>query len=295
MFGFSARGPRTGRPATTKRAAPAVRAQKRAGTGPASRGRRRRNGRRVAAVASAILLAVAIGLVLSLAPGWGRGPDGFRIARIDVRGNEVLTVGEVEALSELEPGGSLLSVSVPAVEEALGGSPRIERVQASRLLPDRVLIRLVEKLPMALVETSSGVVEVADDLTVLPGVERTAFVDLPLVTGTGGELEHGSVVDREDLVTALELIRSAREISPSLWMDMSEVRIAPGSGLIIYTVADGAQIRVGSGALDADGLRRLSLVLEDLRAKGAAAESIDLRFEGQAVVKLAADAAGGRI
>lgn len=252
-------------------------------------------GRHVAVVASAILLAVAIGLVLSLAPGWGRGADKFRIARIDVRGNEVLTAEEVEALSGLEPGGSLLSVSVASVEAALGGSPRVVRAQASRLLPDRVLIRLVEKLPIALVETPSGIVEVTDDFTVLPAVERTAFVDLPLVTGAGSELEHGSVVQGAEVIKALDLIRSAREISASLWMEMSEVHIAPGSGLIIYTVADGAQIRVGSGALDAVGLRRLSLVLEDLRARGTAAESIDMRFEGQAVVKLAAGAGGGRV
>lgn len=253
------------------------------------------DGRRIAVVASAILLAVAIGLVLSFAPGWGRGPDGFRIARVDVRGNEVLTAAEIEMLAGLEPGGSLLSVSVASVEKALTSSPRIERAEASRLLPDRIVIRLAEKLPLAFVETPSGVVEVADDLTVLPEVAMTAFVDVPTVTGAIGEVSGERVDDGAELVAALDLIRKARELSPALWMDMSEIHIAPGSGLIIYTVADGAQIRVGSGALDADGLRRLSLVLEDLRAKGARAESIDLRFKDQAVVKLAAGGVSGRV
>ena len=252
-------------------------------------------GRRVAVVASAILLAGAIGLVVSLAPGWGRERDGFCVERMDVRGNEVLTAAEVEELSGIEPGSSLLSVNVASVERALARSPRIERAQASRLLPDRVLIRLAEKLPMALVETSSGVVEVAEDLTVLPGAERTARVDLPVVTGAAVELEPGGVVECGDVAAALELVRRAREVSALLWEEISEVRIAPGSGLIIYTVADGAQIRVGSGALDTDGLRRLSLVLEDLRARGVTAESIDLRFRGQAVVRLAAGTLGGRV
>ena len=55
-------------------------------------------------------------------------------------------------------------------------------------------------------------------------------------------------------------------------MDISEVRIAPGSDLVIYTVADGAEIRVGSGALDSSDLERLWRVLCDLRGRGGEAE-----------------------
>ena len=164
-----------------------------------------------------------------------------------------------------------------------------------RLLPDRIMIRLAEKLPLALLETTSGVVEVAEDLTILPTVERTVFIDVPMVTGAACATEGRQIDAASEIAAALELIQRAREVAPLVWMDMSEIHIAPGSGLIIYTVADGAQIRVGSGALDEDGLKRLSLVLEDLSAKGAAAESIDLRFKDQAVVKLAAGAAGGRV
>ena len=170
-----------------------------------------------------------------------------------------------------------------------------EQIRELTVDADAVPLPLAEKLPMALVETSSGVVEVAEDLTVLPGAERTARVDLPVVTGAAVELEPGGVVECGDVAAALELVRRAREVSALLWEEISEVRIAPGSGLIIYTVADGAQIRVGSGALDTDGLRRLSLVLEDLRARGVTAESIDLRFRGQAVVRLAAGTLGGRV
>ncbi len=82
---------------------------------------------------------------------------------------------------------------------------------------------------------------------------------------------------------------------PALAAEMSEVRIAPGSGLVIYTVADGAEIRVGSGALDSRGMKRLSMVLSDLRSRGVKAESIDLRFRDQIVVKPAQGGAGGHV
>jgi cell division protein FtsQ len=284
-----------GRKTRAKRAAPAVRARKSVGTGPARTGAPPVDWRRIGIVTAAVLLAGGIGLVFVMAPGWGRGAEEFRLARVDVRGNVVLTPAEVETLSGLTEGASLLSVNVPTVERAVLRSPRVERAQATRLLPDRVLIRLVEREPVALVETSDGVIEVSEDLMVLPRAERTPYIDVPLVTGFDGEFSQDGLVEAEELTSVLELLGTARRVSRPLWMEISEIHIAPGSGLVIYTVADGAEIRVGSGALDEDGLKRLGMVLADIRERGARAESIDLRFDGQAVVRFKPGVAGGRV
>jgi cell division protein FtsQ len=232
---------------------------------------------------------------VSLAPGWGRSREEFVISAIDVKGNAVLTPEEVVELSGLGLGQSLLGVSLEDVEEAVARSPRVERARASRHLPGTIVIRLDEILPVALVASTSGALaEVTDDGRVLEPVERSSCVDLPLVSGPFGRVEVGSELPSEELGLALELLREARRVSPLLWAELSEVKIAPGSGLILYTVADGAEVRVGSGALDADGLEDLWLVMSDLRAKGLAAESIDLRFDDQLVVRLAPGAPGGR-
>ncbi|MBN2566428.1 MAG: cell division protein FtsQ/DivIB, partial [Candidatus Eisenbacteria bacterium] len=90
----------------------------------------------------------------------------------------------------------------------------------------------------------------------------------------------------EDVKRALGVLKLARGVSEGLWAEISEIRIAPGSGLVIYTVADGAEIRVGSGALEPNDLKRLWHVLMDIRDRGERAESIDLRFRNQVVVKL---------
>jgi len=198
------------------------------------------------------------------------------------------------ALSGVKLGTSLLSIRIADVERSLAKSPRVERAHASRVLPDRILVTLDERLPAALVAAGrNSYVEVADDGTALPAVERTPFVDLPLVTGAVGKVTPGAMVASDDLKSVLKLLREACEVSPFLWTELSEVRIAPGSGLIIYTVADGAEVRVGSGALDSRGLSLLASVLLDLRAKGERAESIDLRFRDQVIVKERAGAARG--
>jgi cell division protein FtsQ len=224
---------------------------------------------------------------VSLAPGWGRTQQGFVVSAIDVKGNTVITASEVIALSGLHLGESLLDVRLGDVEEAVARSSRVDRARASRHLPGTIVIRLDEALPVALVSSGSGqFAEVARDGRVLERVAQTSRVDLPLVTGAFGQVEAGGRILDEEFGRALELLAEARRISPRLWSELSEVRIAPGSGLIIYTVADGAEVRVGSGALDANGLLDLWLVMSDLRARGLVAESIDMRFDGQLVVRL---------
>lgn len=249
---------------------------------------------RVIIVASAIVLAVGMSVAVSKASRWGRSAESFVLAEIDVVGNQVLTDEEVIGLSGLEMGTNLLTVRIGDVESAVRRSPRVHRVRASRALPNRMIVTLDEKLPVALVAVARGkVLEVSSDGVFLPAVERSAFVDLPLITGV--EVAGDGTPAADDLKSALGLIVEARDAAPALAAEMSEVRIAPGSGLVIYTVADGAEIRVGSGALGSRGMRRLSMVLSDLRSRGIRAESIDLRFRDQIVVKPAHSGAGKHI
>ncbi len=268
-------------------------------------GRRAWTTRHAAVVASAVVLVAGMGYAISRASMWGRREEPFVLSEVEVVGNEVLTEGEVVALSGLEVGSNLLSVSISDVEESVASSPRVERAQALRLLPDRIVVRLDETPPAAFVVAAAGeCIEVTDAGLVLPTAERSTLIDLPLITGAVGEMapagggtaEDGTAIEgatdapgmraTEEVLEVLELLRVAREISPLLWMEISEVRIAPGSGLVIYTVADGAEIRVGSGALNSQGLNRLWMVLRDVRERGEAVQSIDLRYRDQAVVRL---------
>ena len=252
--------------------------------------------KRIAIAACAALLLAGVGFSAYKASAWGDEVGRFPLCLLEIIGNVVLTEEEVVELAGLEPGMDLLSIDLGRVEAAMISSPRIERACVTRQLPDHVLIRLEEKLPAAIVISgSSGFVEVADDGSVLPVAQRTAFVDIPLISGLGEPPSGGEVFDSENLRAALSLLRRAREFSPLLWMEISEVRIAPGVGLVIYTVADGAEIRFGSGACNTIELSQLWAVLSDLRARGVTAETIDMRFRNQIVVRTAGGGRHGRV
>jgi cell division protein FtsQ len=241
--------------------------------------------KRVGMGVSVVVLVFVMVLAVSSALGWGRDGERFLLTRFEVRGSAVLTEEEVIELTGVELGSSLLDIRISDLEEALVASPRIVRAQALRVLPDRVVVTLDEKRPSALILADGGsVLEIMDDGEVLPPVVRSSQVDLPVLTGAAVEPGMGELP--EGVECALEALRLARGVSEGLWAEISEIRIAPESGLVIYTVADGAEIRVGSGALDERDLTRLWMVLSDIRARGDEIESIDMRFKDQVVVKL---------
>ena len=101
--------------------------------------------RHAAVVVSAVLLVAGMGYAISRASMWGRRAEPFVLSEVEVIGNEVLTEGEVVALSGLEVGTNLLSVSISDVERSVASSPRVERAQALRLLPDRIVVRLAHQ------------------------------------------------------------------------------------------------------------------------------------------------------
>jgi len=255
-----------------------------------SRRARRNQGstaRRVGILAGAIVLVAGMSYAVSRAAVWGRRSEEFLLARVDIRGNVVLTPEEVLEAADLDMGSALLSVGIAGIESTLEAHPRIERAQVTRSLPDRVVIGIGEKLPIALLGTTSGdFVELAGDGTALPTVERSGLVDLPIISGVGGEPTAGQAFDSPEVRVALSVMQEAERIAPGITSEFSEVRIAPGSGLVLYTVADGAEVRFGSGAQNTRDLARLAAVLSHLRGHDEAARGIDMRYRDQVVVRL---------
>jgi len=253
-----------------------------------------RNARRLGVVIGTIVLAAGTGYAVSRAAVWGRRSEEFLVSRVDVRGNVVLTPEEVLKAADLEMGAKLLCVRIAEIEATLESHPRIERAQVTRALPDRVVIGIGEKLPIALLGTAAGgFVELAGDGTALPNAERSCLVDLPVITGVCGEPTAGETFDSPEVRAALSVMEDAERIAPGITSEFSEMKVAPGSGLVLYTVADGAEVRFGSGAHNNRDLARLAAVLSHLRGHDEAARGIDMRFEGQVVVRLGGGHASG--
>jgi hypothetical protein len=186
-------------------------------------------------------------------------------------GLETLHASELTALLGTIPNTALIDLDVADLARRVEHHPRVERCDGVRLLPDRLLLRVVERVPIGRV---AGKREAFDE-----AAER-----FPLLSGE----EERLVPVQGRLDAAVPLLRAARRYE----LDLVEIEALRPNDLRFRI--RGSKVLVRGGA-DTDR------VLEDwmrLRAAGVIERyrprEVDLRFDGSAVLRGASrDLEGG--
>lgn len=125
------------------------------------------------------------------------------------------------------------------------------------------------------------------DWPVPRGEARSARgLELPLLTGVvldgagpGTVLEHEGVRQALEFLDRLRVYRS----DGSRWL--SEIWAQRPGELVVTTLVDGVEIRVGDGRLSRRKLSAVHAVLEELRGTGEEVDYVDARFRNQVIVK----------
>ena len=197
-----------------------------------------------------------------------------RCARIPAR--------EVLDLVRLGPGRNVLRLDLDAVRRRVEDHPWVARATVRRVLPGRLVVRIQEREPVAIVHL--------EDLYYLDGLGRVFKkiapgdpTDHPVVTGlTRRDVIEGVEADRL-LARALELVWQGQQGEKGFG-GLSEVRIDPSGDFTLVTEREGLVVRVGREDF-APKLARLSKVLSLLGARVAQVARIDLGAGDRAVVQ----------
>lgn len=270
--------------------------------GPRNRHRHRESHRRRLAFPGpfsprAVLGAVAAGLVLTLVPtlltAASRHPY-FRIDRIELR--QVGRTPEAELRAALAPVDrqSIWQVDVPALEARLRTIPWVREASVRRVFPDRLVVRIREHRPVAILTTSDGApgfYYVGRDGRIFAPVGTHDGRDLPYLTGLGrAELDGRGSFGPRAIRRALGLLRLVERHAPQLG-PVSEVHIARDGGLTLLPTRPTIPIALGP-APDAAMLMRVARVLPHWA--GREAELAGLRvFDDQVIVRTRAPRAVG--
>ena len=106
----------------------------------------------------------------------------FPVRSITVIGNRHLSDSDVSRMSKLRKGTSIFSVSSRAVVRRLEKSPWIKKVTLRKEMPDKILIKIKEAVPSALVEKKGGHYLVRSDGEILEKQESGERF-LPVIKG----------------------------------------------------------------------------------------------------------------
>jgi hypothetical protein len=186
----------------------------------------------------------------------------FRLARVDVGGLERLDGRAVVASLALGD-RPLIDVDPQEVCEHLRrAAPRIERCSAARRPPDRLMIEVTERHPVAVIATTGAGVDALG--TVFP-IEASEGKGLPRVSG--------------ELRLALSVLRNAHELG----VPLDAVTAHASTDIAVRPRGTRAVLRLGSES--ERGLRRWLTLLRTISIAELRADEVDARFRGQVVLR----------
>ena len=152
----------------------------------------------------------------------------FRLKRMEII-NGSYWKGKEKVLgfrTGVKPGTNVFNIDYPALRKEIEKIPGIEKAEVVRILPDKLQIKIAERIPRAVLYSPGGQLVVDEKGVVIPRQESAIHGSLPVITHIpgGGIVRPGDKV--EILLPALNLIMTTLRNYPDIAIEC----IQPGKG-----------------------------------------------------------------
>ena len=211
---------------------------------------------------------------------WVMSSPLFLLAEIGIGPTEHVTTGEVAiALAGLE-GRHLMRLSLADVEALLASNPWIEGAAIRKELPNRLMVEVHERSPIALLRQEEGLFYVDKTGFVMEPYDPAGPVDLPLLSVVPGA--------KLDVGRALEVAGRFDQFAPGGTVGLSEVELLGLDDFRIHSAELAFPVLVSGTELEMQ-LVKLEKLLPEITRRFPAVEAVDLRFSRQIVVQPAVE------
>ncbi len=214
------------------------------------------------------------------------GDPYFRVKEVEVNGGQKIPRETLLSLAVVEGMPNLFSVELKEVVKRLESHPWVERVQVKKVFPNKILIQVEEKKPMAIIQLGELYYIDTKGEIFSPVGERDGY-NYPYLTGlTRQVLEKDPMEAKRMISKALELLAIVNQARIPPLEEVSEIHMEKAFGIHCFTKTEGVEVKLGWEEFG-EKLKRLSLIWSDLRKKGCSAISIDCSDLRRVVVKRA--------
>lgn len=233
-----------------------------------------------------VAAAVVIGLVTAAgaaAYSWLGHSRLFAVREIDLNPCAHVTRDEVWGiLGGGGAGGSIWTLSVDEIGRRLRSSPWIRTVSVRKSFPDRLIVRIEERAPVAMVNLDA-LWYVDDRGTVFKRLTTYDSKAFPIITGfSAADLSAGDAVAMANLRRTLELLRMAE--GSVLRQNVSEAHFDAQDGYTLVTRDTGLQLKIGTMDFR-EAMKRIEAALPRLSRLGQVQGAVDLKQKGRIFVR----------
>jgi cell division protein FtsQ len=212
-------------------------------------------------------IVAAVGLAVFALYGYLSQSQFFQITSIPIEGNKMLQEQEILKLSGIDIRSNLMAISQKQIREKLKKNEWIEDVVLKRHWPDQLVIKIREKKPVALLNTSKGLFYLDERGNPFTPYIAGQEMDFPVITGIQ---ERWIALRQKDnpaspLMRAVAFIKRAGKKNAILPAQrISEIHITRDNTLNLHLLDRPFPIMLGEGESTRTLLRRLVYILKDL-------------------------------
>ncbi len=233
-------------------------------------------------IAAGLLAVVLVGAACASAYSWLSRSPLFAVREIDMNRCENVTQEEVWAVVRDRGKGSIWSIPSREVAKRLAEHPWIRSASVRKAFPDRLVVRIEERHPVAMVNLDA-LYYVDDQGTVFKRLTAYDSKNYPILTGfSRADLLSRDAVSARNFRRSLDLLRAAD--AGALRQNISEVHFDPQEGYTLVTRDTGLQIRIGT--MDSQkAMRRVEEAMPRIAGLGKSPAIVDLKTEGRIFVR----------
>jgi len=193
-----------------------------------------------------------------------------------------VTEDQIIGQAEFEVGTNVFRVDLDGIRE------RVERLQwvryaiVQRVLPDQIIIRVVEREPIGLARIRNDVYQFDIDATIL-NLDAASNASFPILDGLRRDDKEGNRGKVELYTKVLEELGQT---------ELSEVHINETGEVSVVAASDPLIVSLGTAEFRTRWIKYLQLKTQ-IHEQYPQAVSIDLRFKNQVIVRLKDDDASG--
>src|ERR1700722_15880595 len=119
----------------------------------------------------------------------------FAVGDVQVEGRQQTTKDSLFAALGITSGAPILAFDPTAAQARVAKLPWVAAATVERRLPDTIVVRLTERVPLARWQHDGHVIVIDAEGKELPGAELSQFGQLPLVVGAGAPFETKRLLD----------------------------------------------------------------------------------------------------
>jgi len=238
--------------------------------------------RRALPAAAALVAIVFVGAATAAVYSWLGHSRLFSVRVVDLNECGNVTRDEVIGMLGGAVSGNIWSLSTEEIGTRLRDHPFIRDVAVRKAFPDRLIVRVTERAPVAMINLDSLYYVDGEGY---PFKRLTAYdaKNYPILTGfSRKDLLARDPVTMRNLRRTLSLLKRAQDGPFS--RNLSEVHFDGLEGFTLVRRDDGLQMKIGTVEPE-EAMRRIEEALPKLAKLGQSDGVVDLRTEGRIFVR----------